>query len=61
MDKDTKVDDKGNNKLAAFAEELKALLEKHNVSIEVKSEIVAVDLDKVKKPEDATPVSLDAK
>lgn len=46
MDKDTKIEDKNNEKLGTFAEELKALLDKHNVAIEVQSQIVAVDLSK---------------
>lgn len=46
MDKDTKVEDKNNEKLGTFADELKALLDKHNVAIEVQSQIVAVDLSK---------------
>lgn len=46
-----------NSPLGTFAEELKALLDKHNVAIEVQSQIVAVDLSK--KGTDS-PVSLDA-
>lgn len=55
MDKNTPIADENNPKLATFAEELKALLDKHNVAIEVQSQIVAVDLSK------KAPTSLDAK
>ncbi len=57
MDKNTPVAEEGNEKLGSFAEELKALLDKHNVAIEVESRIIAVDLS---KRETASPVSLDA-
>lgn len=46
MDKDTPIVEAGSEKLGTFAEELKALLDKHNVAIEVQSQIVAVDLSK---------------
>lgn len=55
MDKNTKIEEKDNAVLSDFATELKALLDKHNVAIEVQSQIVAVDLSKRKDP-----VSLDA-
>lgn len=61
MAKDTpveKIDMQDNSPLGTFAEELKALLDKHNVAIEVQSQIVAVDLSKREAP---SPVSLDAK